>query len=58
MKIEKVEVREIASKFGTPVYVYSLEILRSAIQEIKKLSHRRLDFLRLVQAPSPNFSTK
>ena len=35
MKIEKVEVREIASKFGTPVYVYSLEILRRAIQEIK-----------------------
>ena len=38
MKIEKVEVREIASKFGTPVYVYSLEILRRAIREIKKLS--------------------
>ena len=38
MKIEKVEVREIASRFGTPVYVYSLEILRRAIQEIKKLS--------------------
>ncbi|MBT5470732.1 MAG: diaminopimelate decarboxylase [Nitrospina sp.] len=38
MKIEKVEVQEIARQFGTPVYVYSLEILRQSIQEIKKLS--------------------
>ena len=38
MKIEKVEVREIADQFGTPVYVYSLEILRQSINEIKKLS--------------------
>ena len=38
MKIEKVEVREISSRFGTPVYAYSLEILRRAIHEIKKLS--------------------
>ncbi|MZH15098.1 MAG: diaminopimelate decarboxylase [Nitrospinae bacterium] len=38
MKIEKVEVQEIARQFGTPVYVYSLEILRKSIHEIKKLS--------------------
>ncbi|MEK9629963.1 MAG: diaminopimelate decarboxylase [Nitrospinota bacterium] len=38
MKIENVEVQEIASQFGTPVYVYSLEILRQSINEIKKLS--------------------
>ena len=38
MKIEKVEVREIADQFGTPVYVYSLETLRQSINEIKKLS--------------------
>ena len=38
MKIEKVEVQEIARQFGTPVYVYSLEILRQSINEIKKLS--------------------
>ena len=38
MKIEKVEVQEIARSYGTPVYVYSLETLRKAIQEIKQLS--------------------
>ena len=38
MKIENVEVRDIAEKFGTPVYVYSLEILRASIAEIKKLA--------------------
>ncbi len=38
MKIESVEVREIARNFGTPVYVYSLEMLRRSIAEIKELS--------------------
>ena len=38
MKIENIEVRDIASQFGTPVYVYSLEILRVSIAEIKKLA--------------------
>jgi diaminopimelate decarboxylase len=38
MKIESVEVREIALQFGTPVYVYSLKSLRESISEIKKLS--------------------
>ena len=36
MKIENVEVRDIAEKFGTPVYVYSLEILHRSIGEIKQ----------------------
>lgn len=38
MKIEAVDVREITRRFGTPVYVYSLESLRQAIGEIKALA--------------------
>ena len=38
MKVEDVEVRDIATKFGTPVYVYSLETLRISIREIKELA--------------------
>jgi len=38
MNIEQVEVREIARKFGTPVYVYSLAALRRSIGEIKPLA--------------------
>jgi len=38
MKIENVDVRDIARKFGTPVYVYSLDTLRRSIAEIKALS--------------------
>ncbi len=38
MKIEKVDVRDIAQQFGTPIYVYSLSILREAIAEIRPLS--------------------
>ncbi|MFQ5450857.1 MAG: diaminopimelate decarboxylase [Nitrospinaceae bacterium] len=38
MKIEKVDVRDIAREFGTPVYVYSLEILRRSIREIRQLA--------------------
>jgi diaminopimelate decarboxylase len=38
MKIENVDVRDIARKFGTPVYVYSLQTLRKSIAEIKQLS--------------------
>jgi diaminopimelate decarboxylase len=38
MKIENVDVRDIAKEFGTPVYVYSLQILRKFITEIKALS--------------------
>jgi len=38
MNIEKVDVREIAKQFGTPVYVYSLSILRKSIAEILPLS--------------------
>ena len=38
MKIEGVEVRDIASQFGTPVYVYSMKTLRESIAEIKTLS--------------------
>ena len=38
MKIENVEVRDIAKEFGTPVYVYSLEILHRSIGEIKQLA--------------------
>ncbi|MBI5428242.1 MAG: diaminopimelate decarboxylase [Nitrospinae bacterium] len=38
MKIENVEVRDIAKEFGTPVYVYSLKTLRDSIAEIKRLA--------------------
>jgi diaminopimelate decarboxylase len=38
MNIEKVDVRDIAQQFGTPVYVYSLGILREAIAEIRPLA--------------------
>ncbi len=38
MNIEKVDVRDIAHQFGTPVYVYSLSILRKSIAEILPLS--------------------
>ena len=38
MKIGNVNVREIAREYGTPVYVYSLEILRKYIAEIKQLA--------------------
>ena len=38
MNIEKVDVRDIAQQFGTPVYVYSLSILRKAIAEIRPLA--------------------
>ena len=38
MNIEKVNVRDIAQQFGTPVYVYSLSILRNAIAEIRPLA--------------------
>ena len=38
MNIEKVDVRDLAQQFGTPVYVYSLSILRKAIAEIKPLA--------------------
>ena len=38
MNIEKVNVRDIAQQFGTPVYVYSLSILRKAIAEIRPLA--------------------
>lgn len=38
MKIENVDVRDIARQFGTPVYVYSAKALRESIAEIKKLS--------------------
>jgi diaminopimelate decarboxylase len=38
MNIEKVDVRDIAQQFGTPVYVYSLSILRNAIAEIRPLA--------------------
>ena len=38
MNIEKVDVRDIAKQFGTPVYVYSLRMLRESIAEIMPLS--------------------
>ena len=38
MKIEDVDVRDIARQFGTPVYVYSLGALRESIAEIKTLA--------------------
>lgn len=38
MKIENVEVQQIAKEFGTPTYVYSLEALRRSIGEIKQLA--------------------
>ncbi len=38
MKIENVEVRDIAGEFGTPLYVYSMEHLRRSIGEIKQLA--------------------
>ncbi len=38
MNIEKVNVRDIAKRFGTPVYVYSLRALRESITEIRPLS--------------------
>ena len=38
MNIEKMNVWEIAQQFGTPVYVYSLSILRKSIAEILPLS--------------------
>ncbi|PIQ95325.1 MAG: diaminopimelate decarboxylase [Nitrospinae bacterium CG11_big_fil_rev_8_21_14_0_20_56_8] len=38
MKIEQVDVREIARGAGTPVYVYSLDALRRSIEEIKRLA--------------------
>jgi diaminopimelate decarboxylase len=38
MNIEKVDVRDIAKQYGTPVYVYSLTALREAIAEILPLS--------------------
>jgi len=38
MNIENVNVRNIAKQFGTPVYVYSLRILRESIAEIMPLS--------------------
>ena len=38
MKIENVDVRELAERFGTPVYVYSLAALRRSIEEIKQLA--------------------
>ncbi len=38
MNIEKVDVRDIAKQFGTPVYVYSLSILRKSIAEVLPLS--------------------
>ena len=38
MNIEKVDVRDLAQQFGTPVYVYSLSILRKAIAEIQPLA--------------------
>jgi len=38
MKIENVDVREIARQHGTPVYVYSTKILRQAIAELKDLA--------------------
>ncbi|MBT7936991.1 MAG: diaminopimelate decarboxylase, partial [Nitrospina sp.] len=38
MKIENIKVRDIAKEFGTPVYAYSLETLRTSIAEIKKLA--------------------
>lgn len=38
MKIENVEVHDIAREFGTPVYVYSLATLRRSIAEINQLA--------------------
>ncbi len=38
MKIENVDVHEIAKRYGSPVYVYSLKALRESIEEIKRLS--------------------
>lgn len=38
MNIEKVDVCDLAQQFGTPVYVYSLSILRKAIAEIRPLA--------------------
>ncbi|NIQ02310.1 MAG: diaminopimelate decarboxylase [Nitrospinaceae bacterium] len=38
MKIEKVDVRDIVRQYGTPVYVYSLRVLRESIAEILPLS--------------------
>jgi diaminopimelate decarboxylase len=38
VKVESVDVRQIAGKFGTPVYVYSMATLRQSIEEIRQLS--------------------
>lgn len=38
MKIEDIEVREIARRYGTPVYAYSSKVLRDSIAEIKQLA--------------------
>lgn len=38
MKIDKVDVRDLARQFGVPVYVYSLETLRRSIDEIRALA--------------------
>ena len=38
MNIAKADVRDITQKFGTPVYVYSLNILRQSIAEVLPLS--------------------
>ncbi|MFQ5672828.1 MAG: diaminopimelate decarboxylase [Nitrospinales bacterium] len=38
MKIENIDVRDIARTHGTPVYVYSMKTLRESIGEIKQLA--------------------
>ncbi len=38
MQIENLDVREIAQKYGTPVYVYSKNLLRKSIEELKGLA--------------------
>lgn len=38
MKIEQVDVEHLAREYGTPVYVYSLAVLREFIAEIKPLA--------------------
>lgn len=38
MKIDGVDVQKIAGEFGTPVYVYSMTVLRQSIEEIRQLA--------------------
>ncbi|WNI18951.1 type III PLP-dependent enzyme [Actinacidiphila sp. ITFR-21] len=55
MKIQGIEYRELAERFGTPLYVYDAEVLTSTITELRGVLHPAIEVFFSLKS-NPNVS--